>query len=289
VNLPNLYHLKYFVDAVESGAVSRSAERNHVSHSAVSQAIQNLERQLDVSLVDHQKKYFRVTERGLALAKEGALWLGQLEKIKNTESRARPQEKFSLGLSRSLAQVYLGSLIRCFEKKLPHLNLEVRLGTTGELMEKTAAGSLDLSLSIGRQALATLDQQVVQRGNFVLIDSRKRSKPDWERFLLTEPKEETEKLRKSFYKKFGRDLKTVLEVGSWDVIAQLVHEGLGIGLVPDLALRSSQGLSIKRLKCDWFECPFEIYLNDNFRGSRKSLKKEVAQEIIAEIKRSFKD
>jgi len=61
----NLTYLKFFHDAALSGSVSESAKRNFVTQSAISQAISKLEEDLGVSLCQHKKQKFKLTEAGI--------------------------------------------------------------------------------------------------------------------------------------------------------------------------------------------------------------------------------
>jgi len=49
---------------------------------------------------------------------------------------------------------------------------------------------------------------------------------------LPEP-EDTSVFRTNYYQKYGKTAEIILEVGSWEVVANLVEEGLGIGYFPD--------------------------------------------------------
>jgi DNA-binding transcriptional LysR family regulator len=46
ITYPNLHYLKYFADAVDLGSVSGAAQKNLVTHPAISRAISALERHL---------------------------------------------------------------------------------------------------------------------------------------------------------------------------------------------------------------------------------------------------
>src|SRR5688572_1960245 len=56
--------LRLYRDVVRLGSFSRGAEHNHVSQSAASQAIQLLEGDLGVTLIDRTKRPFVVTPEG---------------------------------------------------------------------------------------------------------------------------------------------------------------------------------------------------------------------------------
>src|SRR3989442_8060025 len=62
----HLETLRVYCDVVRLRSFSRGAEQNFVSQSAASQAIQQLEGELGVSLVDRTKRPFVVTPEGRA-------------------------------------------------------------------------------------------------------------------------------------------------------------------------------------------------------------------------------
>ena len=58
----NISHLRYFLDSVEHDSLSAAAEKNHVTHSTVSQGIKRLEENLGVELLIHKKRSFVLTQ-----------------------------------------------------------------------------------------------------------------------------------------------------------------------------------------------------------------------------------
>ncbi|MNL51032.1 hypothetical protein D3C87_1740980 [compost metagenome] len=50
-------------------------------------------------------------------------------------------------------------------------------------------------------------------------------------------------------------------MGSWDAIVQLVLDGHGVGLVPDIAITDERLEHLKTLKPKWFHCEYEIFLH----------------------------
>lgn len=271
---PNLYHIQYFVDAVELGGISAAARKNFVSHSAVSQAIKSVESHFNLKLISHKKKSFEVTPSGYSLvtrAKDLLLVLETLsEKSKVADSEIKG--KMVLGMSRSLAQAYLGTILNGVKKNYPMLQLEVKFGTTTELMEKTLQEEVDVSVTIGRHMLPTLNQKLLRKGNFVLVAPELKDKESELSYIVTEPKYETELLKKNYLAKYKTELPVYLEVGSWDTIMQLVSEGHGYGLVPDIAANANKNEKVKKIATPWYDCPCEVYLNEKKNLKNKELK-----------------
>jgi len=269
ITYPNLYHLKYFVDAVELGSVSGAAQRNLVTHPAISRAISALEAHLGVELLEHQKKAFRLTDAGYRVAEQARVLLSAASdfEILSLKSQNAETVRLKIGMSKSLSRIYLSPILQNLKKKFPNSTAQVFFGTTSEIIKAVADRSLDLGLTIGNQRLATLNQKAVSQGRFLLVESgpKKEWRADLESssFILTEPRVETEKLKAGYKKHYGRDLPVLFEIRSWEVIGQLVQKGLGIGLLPDLAVQNWKKEDFRVVKASWFECAYEIYVHNS--------------------------
>lgn len=265
ITYPNLYHLKYFVDAVKLGSVSGAAQQNLVTHPAVSRAISALEKHLGTRLMEHQKKSFKLTEAGYRLAEQAQILLLAASKFGSLKSENNDLIELKIGMSRTLSEAYLNPLLHSVKNKFPHATAKVRFGTTNEIVEAVANRSVDLGLTIGTLNLATLRQTVVREGRFALIESG--TKKDWhddvesKTFIITEPRTETEKLKAAYRRQYGGSLPSLFEISSWDVIGQLVQKGMGVGLLPEISVRNWKKGSFRELNAFEFECSYEIYVH----------------------------
>jgi DNA-binding transcriptional LysR family regulator len=264
---PNLYHLRYFVDAVELESVSAAARKNFVSHPTVSQGIRSLEAQTGLELLKHRKKVLEITPAGRAFADKARLLLESAGRLSEPRVEGEVTGNVSLGLSRSLAQDFLIPLLLPLSRNYPGIRLDVNLAPSNELGERLLRGSVDLSVTVGEQKLATLRSTLLKHGDFVLISpvSGRRKAEDFDAglpFILSEPRPETEALKKAFQKRFGAPLPLAFQVASWHLIARLVSEGLGHGLVPELALGEGSPKGLRVTRPSWYRSGFEVYLNE---------------------------
>ena len=290
--LPNLNHLKYFADSVELGSVSAAAQKNSVSHPAVSRAIRALEDQLGLKLLVHKKKTFEVTAKGFQIAQKAKELLAAADSFGSgnaTTTGTSVSGMVSLGLSRTLGLAYLEPILKKLADRFPEVKLNVRFGTTGDIAEKLVQGSVGMALTIGHQPMATLKQSLMKRGEFVLVAPKKHkiSLRDLssEHFILTEPRAETEFFKKNFYRKYKSQPSVKYEVASWDMITHLVAGGIGLGLVPDIAIAAHEQNKIIPIKADWFQCPYEIYLNQSKESQSNSACRALVS-IIEEVVKS---
>lgn len=289
---PNLNHLKYFSDAVDFGSISISAEKNLVSHPAVSRAIKAIENQLDVKLLIHRKKSFEVTPMGKVVAQKAKKLLTAATVFcsDNLLPAAPISGTVTIAVSRTLGQAFLTPILKELAEKFPQIKINLRFGTTGEIAEKVGHDNVELGITIGHQKMATLKQTLLRSGQFILIRANTSSgaKAKYfleENFILTEPKIETELLKKQFYRKYKRQLVVQHEVGSWDMITQLVANGLGVGLVPDISLQTDKKQSVIEIKLPWLNCPYEVYLNQSKTAINSLAARTVAEVIETKIRK----
>lgn len=287
--LPNLNHLKYFADSVELGSISLAAQKNSVTHPAVSRAIRAIENQLGLKLLIHKKKSFEVTPLGFQIALKAKELLAAADSFNagNLGSEATVAGTVSLGISRTLGLAYLGPIIKKLEDQFPQVKLQVKFGTTSEIAEKLAQGTLDLGLTIGHQQMVTLKQSLLKKGDYVFVSASRKHKISArdlpaEQFILTEPRSETEFFKKHFFRKYKTQPSVKYEVASWDMITHLVANGMGIGLVPDIAIAAQDKNKIVSVKTDWFQYPYEIYLNQSKETQANAACRSLAG-IIEEI------
>jgi len=263
---PNLYNLKYYVDAVELGSISASAQKNHISHPAVSKAIQNLELHHDLKLITHKQKSFEITSDGYKFAKYAKSLLNQLENF-DAEFKHQTQiiqGKITIGISRTLGSLYLDKIIRTINNEYPNLELKIHLSTTNELIEQLLHKNIDLSLTIDKISVPNLKFETLKTGHFILVGKQNKKFNAHEistDTILTEPRYETELFKKEFNKKFKIHLKPKLEIKSWDMMSELVESGIGFGLIPDVLLLKYKKL--QKIETPWFQSQYNIFLSHN--------------------------
>ncbi|MFI1167628.1 LysR family transcriptional regulator [Streptomyces sp. NPDC020801] len=96
----SLTQLLYFVTIAETGNISEAAERLHASQSAVSAAIQRLERQLAIQLfVRHHAKGVSLTPAGKSLIKDAREILRQAHALHHYSSRLQGESEGCLDIA----------------------------------------------------------------------------------------------------------------------------------------------------------------------------------------------
>lgn len=141
-------NLQLFRDIATTKSVSRGAALNGVSQSAASQYLQELERQLDVSLLDRSTRPLAVTEAGrlyLDFCKDVLRrqedFHAALDRLKHqVEGTVRVASIYSVGLSE------MSELEQSFSLRFPEAKLQVEYLRPEKVYEAVLADRVDLGL-----------------------------------------------------------------------------------------------------------------------------------------------
>jgi DNA-binding transcriptional LysR family regulator len=232
----NLSNIKYFCDTVRLGSVSRAAKANFVTQSAISQGISKLETSLGVSLHSRHPNRFRLTPEGdMAFQKSIAILqaAGELKDSISNEKTAGPLEFAS---TYSFALAVIPEYLKKFRIAFPDVPVNFSIEKTESITQKLKIGAIDFGIVPDEIDLSGFEARPIYSGKFGLYAARHLSRKEREKlsFIIAEPDcKDTHFFRKAYRKKFGRSPPVTLCVSSWEVIANLTQEGLGIGYFPD--------------------------------------------------------
>lgn len=266
----NIYHLKYFIDAARFGSVSRSAKENFVSHSAISQAIKNLETYFQTNLVYHAKRRFQLTPEGELCLIEGKSLMLSLEDLKNKIQANHLEIRGHLVLwaPQSLIVDSLYKTIEIYHEKYPQVQISIRPGAAAQVRTAIHTGQDHVGLLVDDGFLDGFQSTTIKNGEFVLVtkspfantvntkNPNENSSKNSGVIVTSRDKIEVQHLLKSFKKKYKKDLLIKMEVMSWGVIKNLVDKNFGIGYVPDYCVHEEL-LTGKLKKIAPLQTPFK--------------------------------
>lgn len=151
-----LRQIQFFVSIVDENSFTEAAEKNYVSQSAISQAMNALETDLGVKLIERKNRSFQITTAGEYFYRKCKSLLTDLEAIKKETIRLGSDEEVSLhvGYINLYAGPELSDAIAEFSALYPEVNISVQSGTHEELYHGLVSGSLDLALNDQRRAFS---------------------------------------------------------------------------------------------------------------------------------------
>ena len=84
----NLEQFQYIIEVSEQGTIAKAAEKLHVSHSAISQAIASLESELDLTIFNRSRSGSKCTTDGKAVVKLSLEIMNKIKELKNLGQEA---------------------------------------------------------------------------------------------------------------------------------------------------------------------------------------------------------
>lgn len=261
VKIPvNLVYLKYFCDAVRCGSVSGSARMNFVSQSAISQGIVNLEKALGKELITHQTNLFKLTKDGQKVFEKSREVFASISELEQAlvEDESKISGRIEFACPHSFALALLPRHLQQAKKKWPELHVNFRLAHTDVIKEMVKKGIVDFGFVLDNDDFTGFECREIYRGEHKLYKSKKHKMPKNPVFILSEEHSETAQLKSAYRKRYGKDLPVLMQVSSWEVIASLVEEGLGVGFIPDyVSLRKHR--TLEEYPLDIKPIPYKIF------------------------------
>lgn len=145
---PNYHHLHYFWAVAREGHLTRAAEQLHVSQSALSSQIRQLEEQLGHPLFLRQGRQLSLTETGRVVLDyaEGIFSLGNELLAAVSGAQGRGVQRLSVGAVATLSRNFQENFLRPVIGQ-PDVRLVLESGSLQELLDRLAIHRLDLVLS----------------------------------------------------------------------------------------------------------------------------------------------
>jgi DNA-binding transcriptional LysR family regulator len=164
--------LNTFIAVARRGSVSAAAEELHTVQSNVTARIKQLEADLGVAL-------FVRHSRGVVPTPAGERLLGYARRFRALEEEARAALRddgdlrgpLRLGTMETTAAVRLPPLLKSFHDAYPQVQLEVRTGTTAELLQQVLNHQLDGAFVAGPVDHPELRGRVAFREELVLVSA----------------------------------------------------------------------------------------------------------------------
>jgi DNA-binding transcriptional LysR family regulator len=154
----NLHLVRIFVAVVEHGSFTRAAEALSISQSAASRAIQELERQLGLPLLERRARGVLPTDAGEQLAAHArAIFVHErLAEEALGELRGLQRGRLALGASSTIGIYMLPPLLGAYRRRYPGIELFLDIGNTQQIVAHLHEHRLDVAYVEGPVADASL-------------------------------------------------------------------------------------------------------------------------------------
>lgn len=248
-----MHQLRYVVAVARTGNFSRAAEQCHVAQPSLSQQILKLEDELGERLFDRMKRETKLTPPGELFLRRALRILEEVDAAKReaTDAQDLLRGVMTLGVLPTIAPYLLPDVMSEFTEKFPGVEIVVQEDTTARLLRLAHAYEIDFALA----SLPMQDERLEVRELFSeeLLLALPPGHPLTRKRTVAVADLETERLIVMkeghclgdqvlrFCDRRGLQPNISFRSAQLETIQSLVHAGLGIALIPAMAVQSDRG------------------------------------------------
>lgn len=234
---------KVFCQVAKSKSFSKASKELYMTQPAVSQAVMQLERELDIRL-------FNRTPKGVSLTNEGKLLFEYVNSAINLissgeekilESKDLTVGELKIGVGDTISKYFLLSYLEVFHNKYPNLKFKIINGTTSELCDLIKSGEIDIAIcnlpindsSLEVKPCGKVKDIFVCGEKYKDLTKKKISLEEMVKYplIFLEPSSNSRKYVEKFMLSKGIKISPEFELGSFDLLLEFAKINLGIACV----------------------------------------------------------
>src|SRR5712692_4052675 len=254
-----LHQLRYFCAVAETGSFSRAAEQSHVSQPSLSQQIIKLEEELGARLFDRLGRSVRLTELGKTFLPRARAVLRELEAAKGdvVERKDFVGGPVTVGVIPTVGPYFLPRVLTSFSRKFPQVRITVVEEITPVLLDRLRSGAIDVAILalpirghefdafplLTERLFAALPKKhkLTSRRSLSLKDLRA------EPFLLLRDGHCFRDTAVAACDRARLHPQIVFESGQFSSLLSMVGAGMGVSIVPEMAVEKKSGCRFVRI------------------------------------------
>jgi LysR family transcriptional regulator, hydrogen peroxide-inducible genes activator len=250
-----LHQLRYFCAIAETGSFSRAALKTNISQPSLSQQIRKLEDELGVKLFDRLGRSVRLTEFGQSFLPRARAVLHDLEMARSevAEKTTTASGPICIGVIPTVGPYLLPDVLRSFSREWPQARISVVEEITPRLLEKVREGSIDIAIialplqvhghEFDSQPLLTekLFAVVPRKHPLAQRSSISLRELETDPFLLLRDGHCFRATTVAACNRARVHPTVVFESGQFSSILSMVSAGLGVSVVPKMAVEKRAG------------------------------------------------
>lgn len=243
-----LRQLRYFDALARLGHFGRAADSCAISQPALSQQIKALEEELGADLFERDRRQLRLTSFGEEIATRAKEILRAMDEFDDyaRSSRDGHISRLRIGVIPTIAPYLLPGLVADLTRLYEGVDLHIRETQTPRLVQELNEGRLDLAVVALPVSEPSLTESALFSESFVLVRPREdEGKPvpkpaDLKemRLLLLEEGHCFREQALSFCERpsSAMQARDMLDASSLSTLVQMVDAGLGVTLIPEMAV-----------------------------------------------------
>jgi LysR family transcriptional regulator, hydrogen peroxide-inducible genes activator len=280
-----VHQLRYFCAVAETGSFTRAAEREQVAQPSLSQQIMKLEEELGVRLFDRLGRSVRLTGFGQVFLPRARAILVELKAAKDevAERQSSVSGPVSIGVIPTIAPYFLPLPVALFSRKYPQADITVVEDVTARLMDRLRAGQIDVAVLALPMRGHDIETFPLHTERLFAILPRAHALAKKRKVLIKELRDQPFLLLREDHcfrdtaievcKRARVMPHIVFESGQFSSILAMVGAGLGISIVPEMALEQRP------------DCSFVLVADD--RASRTIGAATLKGRYLSRVQRAF--
>lgn len=239
-------HLRYFDALARVGHFGRAAEACAITQPALSIQIKELEKMLGAPLVERAVRHIYLTPLGEDFARRASEILRAVDELQDLARAAQGPlaGRLRVGVIPTVAPYLLPEMIKLIMSRFPALDLRLREAMTEAVIEDLLESRLDMAIVALPISEPALREFALFEEDFVLV----RPEADVDkpvpsprqllemRLLLLEEGHCFRDQALSFCEATEAEPQNLMEGSSLSTLVQMVGAGLGVTLIPEMAL-----------------------------------------------------
>jgi LysR family transcriptional regulator, salicylic acid-responsive activator of bsdBCD len=259
-------HLRYYIEIVEKGNISKAAESLFIAQPALSIVLKKMEEDLGTTLILRQKKKWEITEAGRLFYTYAKQTVNELDYLKNQfeEIEKGNVGNVKIGVASSCTEL-LTEYLAMFCEQYPDVKITIINGDTEEIQRKLDEREIDVALILKVQELEKYKSKnlkpipcyacIPKSWGWVERHSIKLEDFNNKRFIMLEPMKNVlyeQELHAAFITKNIYPVKIIC-CKDITMVLQMVTKGLGAAIVPNIDMNSVYKHEIDFIKIENYD------------------------------------
>jgi DNA-binding transcriptional LysR family regulator len=240
--------LKVFCDLADLQSFSRTAEKNLLSQSAVSQQLAQLELAHKCQLINRKKRPIELTKAGQLLYQASKDILDRYEQLSNELSTLQKSSVSRINVAAifSIGMHTLPNYVKKFMVRHPNVNVHIEYFSASRIYELVLAGNVDIGLVAVPKIDKRLDVYEFENEPLVLVCSPKHPlsyesqidihKLQFEKFIAFDKDVPTRLWINNILERYNTAVRSVMEFDNIETIKRAVEINSGVSILPKTAI-----------------------------------------------------
>lgn len=243
----NLDQLAAFVSVIDLGSFTAAAERAGLTQPAVSLQVKLLEQRMGVRLIERVGRRAQPSAAGVELLAHARRVLGECAAAEEamTPYRQGAVGRVRIGSGGTASIHLLPRAIAAAKKRMPGLEIVVRVGNADEMVRDLETNALDIAVVTLPASGRSIEIEPFYEDELVAVAPKGSAMPEGgptpdffkDKIMMLYEGGNTRRATDAWFEAAGIRSQPAMEFGSVEAIKELVAAGLGWSILPGLALK----------------------------------------------------